>query len=89
MTSYFCPQSFHQTAVTRRIQGPARVIEEARPYADENIFETDSLKGEFLSSPLIEFSTVLLATNNFNDKLGAGGFGPVYKVGSFKLFILF
>jgi hypothetical protein len=65
--------------VTRRIQGPARVIEEARPYADENIFETDSLKGEFLSSPLIEFSTVLLATNNFNDKLGAGGFGPVYK----------
>lgn len=67
------------TIVTRRIQGPARVIEEARPYADENIFETDSLKGEFLSSPLIEFSTVLLATNNFNDKLGAGGFGPVYK----------
>uniref|UniRef100_A0ACD5V114 Uncharacterized protein n=1 Tax=Avena sativa TaxID=4498 RepID=A0ACD5V114_AVESA len=64
---------------TRRIQGAPRVIEEARPYADENIFQNDSLKGEFLSSPLVEFSTVLLATNNFNDKLGAGGFGPVYK----------
>jgi hypothetical protein len=41
------------------------------------------LKGEFLSSPLVEFGTVLLATNNFNDKLGAGGFGPVYRVGHF------
>jgi hypothetical protein len=70
-------------AGTRRIQGPPRVIEESRPYADENIFENDSLKGEFLSSPLVEFGTVLLATNNFNDKLGAGGFGPVYKVGAF------
>ena len=34
---------------------------------------------------MIEFSTVLSATNNFNDKLGAGGFGPVYKVEQFKL----
>ncbi|KAM0897169.1 hypothetical protein ACQ4PT_022734 [Festuca glaucescens] len=64
---------------TRRIQGQPRAIVEARPYVDDNIFESDSLKGEFLSSPLIEFGTVLSATNNFNDKLGAGGFGPVYK----------
>uniref|UniRef100_R7W972 non-specific serine/threonine protein kinase n=1 Tax=Aegilops tauschii TaxID=37682 RepID=R7W972_AEGTA len=65
---------------TRRIQGrPQGAIEEAKPFADENAFESNSLKGAVLSSPLIEFSTVLSATNNFNDKLGAGGFGPVYK----------
>ncbi|VAH53624.1 unnamed protein product [Triticum turgidum subsp. durum] len=65
---------------TRRIQGrPQRAIEEAKPFEDENAFESNSLKGDVLSSPLIEFSTVLSATNNFRDKLGAGGFGPVYK----------
>ncbi|CAM0901830.1 unnamed protein product [Alopecurus aequalis] len=64
---------------TRRIQGPARPNEEARPYVHENIFGNDSLEGKFLSSPLFEFSTLLSATNYFTDKLGAGGFGPVYK----------
>jgi hypothetical protein len=72
-------QCFRQTAGTRRKQGPRRVIEEARPYADENIIEVNSLEGELLSSPLIDFSTVLSAKNNFSDKLGAGEFGPVYK----------
>jgi hypothetical protein len=78
---------FCQTVGTRIKQ--RRVIEEARPYADENITEVNSLEGELLSSPLIDFSTVLSATNNFSDKLGAGGFGPVYKVGSFEILILF
>ena len=85
----FLSKSFRQTAGTRRIKGPARVTGEDRPYVDENMLGSDSLKAEFLCSPLVEFSTVLIATNNFNDKLGAGGFGPVYKVGSFKHFILF
>lgn len=33
-------------------------------------------------SPLFDLSTLRTATNNFSDanKLGEGGFGPVYKV---------
>lgn len=32
--------------------------------------------------PLLDLSTVMTATNNFSEdnKLGQGGFGPVYKV---------
>ena len=32
--------------------------------------------------PLLSFSSILAATDNFSDanKLGEGGFGPVYKV---------
>jgi hypothetical protein len=87
MHVYFFASMFLSTAGTRRTQGPQRVIEEARPYADENITEVSSLEGELLSSPLIDFSTVLSATNNFSDRLGASGFGPVYKVGSFELIL--
>ncbi|KAK3141404.1 hypothetical protein QOZ80_4BG0333450 [Eleusine coracana subsp. coracana] len=66
---------------TRRIQKPSRPVKEARATAaaDEYIYENDSVKGAILSSPLIEFSTVYAATNNFSDKLGEGGFGPVFK----------
>lgn len=37
---------------------------------------------EDLELPLFSFATLLKATNNFslNNKLGDGGFGPVYKV---------
>ena len=37
---------------------------------------------EDLELPLFELDTVANATNNFsfNNKLGEGGFGPVYKV---------
>ena len=43
------------------------------------------LEGNQLSGaelPLFNFSYILAATNNFSDenKLGQGGFGPVYKV---------
>jgi hypothetical protein len=38
------------------------------------------VKRSILSSPLVEFSTVYSATNNFSEKLGEGGFGPVFKV---------
>ncbi|KAG8043189.1 hypothetical protein GUJ93_ZPchr0119g33242 [Zizania palustris] len=64
---------------TRRIQGPRLITKEAGALADEVIFRTGSVKSTALSSPLFEFSTVYLATNNFSDKLGEGGFGPVYK----------
>lgn len=35
-----------------------------------------------LELPLFDFQTIANATNNFslNNKLGEGGFGPVYKV---------
>ncbi|KAK3143613.1 hypothetical protein QOZ80_4AG0302490 [Eleusine coracana subsp. coracana] len=66
---------------TRRIQKSSRPVREARATAaaDEYIYENDSVKGAILSSPLVEFSTVYSATNNFSDKLGEGGFGPVFK----------
>ncbi|TVU32353.1 hypothetical protein EJB05_24078, partial [Eragrostis curvula] len=65
----------------RRIQKSPKTAGEARATAaaDENIYENDLVKGAILNSPLVEFSTVYSATNNFNDKLGEGGFGPVYK----------
>ncbi|CAD6262114.1 unnamed protein product [Miscanthus lutarioriparius] len=47
--------------------------------ADDNIYEDDSVKRSILSAPLVEFSTVYSATNNFSEKLGEGGFGPVFK----------
>jgi serine/threonine protein kinase len=37
------------------------------------------VKSAVLSSPLVEFSTIYSATNNFSNKLGGGGFGFVYK----------
>lgn len=48
------------------------------PFVLEEL-EDKSRKGEL---PLFELSTIAAATNNFSfqNKLGAGGFGPVYKV---------
>ena len=39
-------------------------------------------KNEDLELPLFDLATIIRATNNFaiNNKLGEGGFGPVYKV---------
>ena len=39
-------------------------------------------QGQDLELPLVEFEEIAKATNNFslNNKLGEGGFGPVYKV---------
>ena len=36
------------------------------------------------------FTTIVAATNSFSDdnKLGEGGFGPVYKVKSYKYFFV-
>lgn len=41
--------------------------------------------------PFYEFGSVLQATENFSDshKLGQGGFGHVYKVYSFNVFLLY
>lgn len=49
------------------------------------IKETDQRnedKKEDLELPLFELDTIATVTNNFsvNNKLGEGGFGPVYKV---------
>ena len=46
------------------------------------ISEKNDQKIEDLELPLFELDTIANATNNFsfNNKLGEGGFGPVYKV---------
>ncbi|XP_052289579.1 G-type lectin S-receptor-like serine/threonine-protein kinase At4g27290 isoform X19 [Citrus sinensis] len=47
----------------------------------ENNRETDQVQNMDLELPLFELATIANATNNFsiNNKLGEGGFGPVYK----------
>jgi hypothetical protein len=44
--------------------------------------QIDSGPKEDLELPLFQFTTIAKATNgfSFNNKLGEGGFGPVYKV---------
>jgi hypothetical protein len=83
--------TFHQIAGARRIQKPLFQIageDRSTSAADDNIYEDDSVKRSILSSPLVEFSTVYSATNNFSEKLGEGGFGPVFKVGYWIIHIL-
>jgi len=48
----------------------------------ENNRETDQVQNMDLELPLFELATIANATDNFsiNNKLGEGGFGPVYKV---------
>lgn len=48
-------------------------------YFDEGIHEDDIFTAEYLQ---YDFSTIRSATDNFSsdNKLGQGGFGPVYKV---------
>ena len=45
---------------------------------------------EDLEFPLFEFATIQAATNNFSaaNKIGEGGFGPVYKVEIYLLIVL-
>ncbi|KDO38917.1 hypothetical protein CISIN_1g0438202mg, partial [Citrus sinensis] len=47
----------------------------------ENNRETDQVQNMDLELPLFELATIANATDNFsiNNKLGEGGFGPVYK----------
>jgi hypothetical protein len=74
--------TLHQIAGSRRIRKPFQIVGEDRSTAaaDDYIYEDDSVKRSILSSPLVEFGSVYSATNNFSEKLGEGGFGPVFKV---------
>ena len=51
-----------------------------RNLADPGILSAEDRKG--IDVPFIDFNTILSATENFSlsNKLGQGGFGPVYKV---------
>lgn len=80
---YFCHLTSHQNAGARRTRKPLFQIageDRSTSAADDKIYEDDSVKKSILSSPLVDFSTVYSATNNFSEKLGEGGFGPVFKV---------
>lgn len=46
------------------------------------MFYSSESKNDDLDLPLFDFATILDATSNFSqsNKLGEGGFGPVYKV---------
>lgn len=53
----------------------------------EGLEENDN---EGIEVPYFEFETIVMATNDFSDanKLGKGGYGPVYKVMIFPPFYL-
>jgi hypothetical protein len=72
----------------RRTKNTETIISDCWSAADDNIYGDDSVKRSILSSPLFEFSTVYSATNNFSEKLGEGGFGPVFKVEYWIIHIL-
>ncbi|KAI3674862.1 hypothetical protein L2E82_51864 [Cichorium intybus] len=59
--------------------------ENLRHLVDPGILSAEDRKG--IDVPFIEFKTILSATDNFSlaNKLGQGGFGPVYKVNNLLL----
>lgn len=53
-----------------------------------NEYERENVDSESEEMNLFNFSTILVATNKFSpeNKLGEGGFGPVYKVTHIQFF---
>lgn len=52
--------------------------------------QTDNNESEDIDIPIFDLSTIANATDNFSvdNKLGQGGFGPVYKVWSSYFFFI-
>jgi len=55
-------------------------LEGSRRYSDGDYVEDDLIKGDDLK--VFSYSSIIAATNGFSseNKLGQGGFGPVFKV---------
>ena len=55
-------------------------LEGSRRYSDGDDLEDKLIKGDVLT--VFSYSSIIVATNGFSseNKLGQGGFGPVFKV---------
>ncbi|KAL1222898.1 G-type lectin S-receptor-like serine/threonine-protein kinase [Cardamine amara subsp. amara] len=80
MISLFC--FFRKRRQSNRLRkAPSTFAPSSFDLEDSSIFEELEDKSRTREMPLFELSTIAAATNNFSfqNKLGTGGFGPVYK----------
>lgn len=61
---------------------PADKCQISSEMSTDNLWEEQELPKDSSELPLLDFAKLATATDNFSEinKIGAGGFGPVYKV---------
>lgn len=61
---------------------PADRHQNSRELSTDNFWDEQALPKDSSELPLLDFAKLATATDNFSEinKIGAGGFGPVYKV---------
>ena len=61
---------------------PADTCQNSSEMSTDNLWEEQALPKDSSDLPLLDFAKLATATDNFSEinKIGAGGFGPVYKV---------
>lgn len=79
--------SFWLKRKTHKKKKTSEEIERTLKLTREDDMIENGIKLEDL--PLYDFEQLVIATNNFdiNNKLGQGGFGPVYKVSRFFYYV--